>query len=315
MRRIDTYKGLNASVRGAVIALGNFDGLHRGHQVVIETAAAIAKGKSIPLAVACFRPHPSRFFRPDTEPFRLMSSRMRAILLGEMGVKFIYEIPFDKALTQMNDEEFVEIVLHQGLGVKHVVVGEDFKYGKNRCGDFTSLKKHCAARGIDVSAIAPISLHQSYGKYGSTEIRQALRDGDVFFAAHMLSRPWIVDGEVVKGEQLGRTLGFPTANLYLRDRIRPKAGIYAAECRLDGGANGEGWRQGVAYVGSRPTVDGKDHRLEMHIFDFDADIYGRILDVAFRTFIRPDIKYDSLDEMVVQMQKDKDGARAIFGSL
>lgn len=315
MQRIDHYKGLAASERGAVIALGNFDGLHRGHQVVIETAAAVAKGKNIPLAVACFRPHPSRFFRPDTPPFRLMSSRMRAILLGEMGVKYLYEIPFDKALTEMDDEVFVETVLHQGLGVKHVVVGEDFKFGKARCGNFESLKKLCAARGIGVSGISPISLHQSYGKYGSTEIREALRDGDVFFAAHMLSRPWIVDGEVVRGDQLGRTLGFPTANLYFRDRIRPKAGIYAAECRLDGGANGEQWRQGVAYVGSRPTVDGTDHRLEMHIFDFDADIYGRILDVAFRSFIRDDVKFDGLDEMVVQMQKDKDGARAIFGML
>lgn len=312
MQRIDHYIGLDAPQRGAVIALGNFDGIHRGHQVVVDTAAAVAKGKGVPLAVACFRPHPSRFFRPDTPPFRLMSSRMRAILLGDMGVKYIYEIPFDTSLTQMNDEQFVETVLHQGLGVKHVVVGEDFKFGKDRCGDFDSLKKHCAARGIGVSGVAPISLHKSYGKYGSTEIRQALRDGDVFFAAHMLSRPWIVDGEVVMGDQLGRTLGFPTANLYFYDRIHPKPGIYAAECRIDGE---EGWLKGVAYVGARPTVGGDDHRLEMHIFDFDRDIYGKILEVAFRSFIREDKKFESLAAMVVQMKKDKAGARSIFGIL
>ena len=312
MRRLSHYQKLQTSEQGAVIALGNFDGIHRGHQVVIETAAKIAKDLSAPLGIACFRPHPSRFFRPDTPPFRLMSSRLRAIILKEMGVENLYEIPFDKALTQMNDEEFVETVLHQGLGIKHVIVGEDFRYGHKRCGDFESLIKHCAARNIGVTGIAPISLHKSYGKYGSTEIREALREGDVFFAAHMLSRPWIMDGEVVHGDHLGRTLGFPTANIYFDDRIHPKPGIYAAECRLDGETQ---WRKGVAYVGARPTVDGKDHRMEMHIFDFDADIYGRILDVALRTFIREDKKFDSLDDMVIQMKKDKAGARAIFGIL
>ncbi|MBL4870098.1 MAG: riboflavin biosynthesis protein RibF, partial [Robiginitomaculum sp.] len=276
------------------------------------TAAKIARNLSAPLGIACFRPHPSRFFRPDTPPFRLMSSRLRAIILKEMGVQNLYEIPFDKALTQMDDEEFVETVLHQGLGIKHVIVGEDFRYGHKRCGDFDSLKKHCVARGIGVTGIASISLHKSYGKYGSTEIREALREGDVFFAAHMLSRPWIMDGEVVHGDHLGRTLGFPTANIYFDDRIHPKPGIYAAECRLDGETQ---WRKGVSYVGARPTVGGKDHRLEMHIFDFDADIYGRILDVALRSFIREDKKFDSLDDMVVQMKKDKAGARAIFGIL
>ena len=312
MNRLDHYTGLKKSEQGAVIALGNFDGIHRGHQVVIERAAAIAKAGKHPLGIACFRPHPSRYFRPDTPPFRLMSSRLRAIILKEMGVNNLYEIPFDKALTLMNDEEFVETVLHLGLGATHVVVGEDFQYGHKRCGDFSSLVRHCKARGIGVTGLAPISLHQSYGKYGSTEIREALRDGDVFFAAHMLSRPWIMDGEIVHGDHLGRTLGFPTANIHFDDRIHPKPGIYAAECRLDGETQ---WRKGVAYVGKRPTVNGKDHRLEMHIFDFDADIYGRILDVAFRSFIREDKKFDSLDDMVVQMKKDKDGARAIFGML
>ncbi len=310
MHVIDHYIGLEKDKKGSVIALGNFDGLHRGHQVVIKTAAKIASEARRPLGVACFRPHPSQFFNPDATPFRLMSARVRARLLKEMGVDMIFEIPFDKALTEMDDAMFVETVLSQGLGVCHVVVGTDFKYGSKRCGDYQSLKKLCAARGIGVTGVEPISLHQSYGKYGSTEIRNALREGDVFFAAHMLSRPWIVDGEVMLGDQLGRTLGFPTANLYFNDRLRPKAGIYAAECRLDGE---QSWRTGIAYVGQRPTVDGKDHRLEMHIFDFDADIYGRILDVAFRVFIRDDVKFDTLDAMKAQMKKDCAGARTIFG--
>ncbi|MEE9273547.1 MAG: bifunctional riboflavin kinase/FAD synthetase [Robiginitomaculum sp.] len=312
MKRLEHYTDLEKSARGAVIALGNFDGIHRGHQVVINKAVSIAKNFAAPLAIACFRPHPSQYFDPDCLPFRLMSPRMRARILSDMRVDMLYEIPFDKTLTQMSDEDFVEIVLHQGLGIKHVVVGEDFRYGHKRYGNFASLQKHCAARGIGVTGIKPISLHQSYGKYGSTEIRQALRDGDVFFAAHMLSRPWIVDGEVVMGDQLGRTLGFPTANLYFYDRIHPKPGIYAAKCRIEGENE---WLKGVAYVGERPTVGGVDHRLEMHIFDFDRDIYGKILEVAFRTFIRADEKFDNLESMIEQMKKDKDGARAIFGML
>lgn len=312
MKILEHYKGLKKSDQGAVIALGNFDGLHRGHQVVIKKAAEIADGLKAPLAIACFRPHPVMFFRPDTAPFRLMSPRIRATILSQMNVDNLYEIPFDDELKSMDDKEFVDIVLKDGLGARHVIVGEDFKYGKDRCGDYLSLKKHCEAAGIGVTGVVPISLHQSYGKYGSTEIREALRNGDVFFAAHMLSRPWIVDGEVVKGDQLGRTLGFPTANIDFTDRIRPRGGIYAAECRLDGENL---WRPGVAYIGKRPTVDGVDYRLEMHIFDFDADIYGQILDVAFRSFIRDDVKFDSLEEMTVQMKKDADGSRAVFGIL
>lgn len=310
MQILSSYKGLAPEYKGAVIALGNFDGIHRGHQVVINKAAELARKTNKKFAVACFRPHPSQYFDPDVKPFRLMSARIRSNILSDMGVEILFEIPFDQYLTSLTDEEFVEKILYQGLGVSHIVVGTDFRYGHKRCGDFTSLQKHGKKRGIGVSGIEPISLHQSYGKYGSTEIRNALREGDVFFAAHMLSRPWIVDGEVMLGDQLGRTLGFPTANLYFGDRLRPKAGIYAAECRLDGD---EKWQKGIAYVGSRPTVDGKDHRLEMHIFDFDQDIYGRILDVAFRTFIREDIKFENLEQLTVQMKNDCEGARAIFG--
>lgn len=312
MQVIETYEELGDAQRGAVIALGNFDGLHRGHQVVIERAAKLAKKLSAPLAIACFRPHPVMFFKPDTPPFRLMSARMRARLLAEMGVDMLYELPFDTEMQMMDDEQFVQQVLHAGLGAVHMVVGEDFRYGHKRCGDFMTLQAHCTARKIGVTGIEPISLHQSYGKYGSTEIRNALRGGDVFFAAHMLSRPWIVDGEVVHGDHLGRTLGFPTANIDFTDRIRPRGGIYAAECRLDGEQE---WRPGVAYIGKRPTLDGEDYRLEMHIFNFDDDIYGRILDVAFRVFIRDDIKFDGLNAMTAQMKKDADGARAIFGLL
>ncbi len=309
MQIINDITNIPAKFSGAVIALGNFDGLHRGHQIVINKAKQIAKKNGKTLGVACFRPHPSQYFDPDVAPFRLMSARIRAKILSDMGVEVLFEIPFNSDLAAMSDKEFVQKILFADLAVSHVVVGTDFRYGHKKCGNFDSLKEHANSFEIGVTGIEPVSLHKSYGKYGSTEIRNALRDGNVFFAAHMLSRPWIVDGEVMRGDQLGRSLGFPTANLYFGERLRPKAGIYAAECRIEGENI---WRKGIAYVGSRPTVDGQDHRLEMHIFDFDRDIYGKILDVAFRTFIRDDIKFDGLDAMIKQMQKDCAGARAIF---
>ena len=310
MKTLQTYTNLGPEDKGAVIALGNFDGLHRGHQAVIAEARAIADGLGAPLGIGLFRPHPFRFFKPEAPPFRLMTPAVRAEIMPSLGVERLYEIPFDDALREMDDTQFVEQVLHRGLGIKHVVVGEDYGFGKNRCGNVESLKQLCAERGIGVTPMKPVGLHALYGKYGSTEIRKALKQGDVFHAAHMLSRPWIVDGEVVKGDQLGRTLGFPTANIDFTDRIRPRGGIYAAQCRLDGE---QFWRPGVAYIGKRPTVNGTDYRLEMHIFNFDADIYGRILDVAFRCFIRDDVKFDSLEAMTEQIKIDSDGAKAIFG--
>ena len=232
MKTLQTYSNLSASDKGAVIALGNFDGLHRGHQAVIERARTIANDIGAPLGIGLFRPHPYRFFKPDAAPFRLMSARIRQQVMEELGVEFLYEIPFDEALRDMDDTEFVEQVLHQGLGIRHVIVGEDYGFGKNRCGNVESLTRLCGERGIGVTAISPVGLHKLYGKYGSTEIRKALQEGDVFHAQHMLSRPWRVDGIVQKGQQRGRTINFPTANLEFADLVRPKFGVYVVEVRL-----------------------------------------------------------------------------------
>jgi len=220
VKTLQTYSGLLKKDKGAVIALGNFDGLHRGHQVVVSQAKSIADGLGAPLGIGLFRPHPYRFFKPDAPPFRLMSAELSAQIMPTLGVDRLYEIPFDNDLREMDDTEFVENVLHQGLGIKHVVVGEDYGFGKNRCGNVESLTRLCKERDIGVTPMKPVGLHKLYGKYGSTEIRKALQKGDVFHAAHMLSRPWTVDGIVQKGEQLGRTLGFPTANIPLGDLVR-----------------------------------------------------------------------------------------------
>lgn len=304
------FAGLSPAEQGAVIALGNFDGLHRGHQAVISAAKSIAQDLGRPLGLGVFRPHPFRFFKPDAEPFRLMSAAVRASLMPGLGVDRLYEIPFDEILRDMDDRAFVETVLHKGLGIAHVVVGQDFCFGKNRCGNSESLTRLCGERGIGVTALPPVGLHQIYGKYGSTEIREALRAGDVFHAAHMLSRPWIVDGIVSKGAQRGRTIGFPTANLDFADLVRPKFGVYCVELRLPGE---DIWRPGVANTGIRPTVGGEEARLEVHIFDFDQDIYGQHVEVAFRSFIRDEKKFSDFNALKDQIAKDADGARAVFG--
>jgi len=310
VKTLQTYSGLSKADQGAVIALGNFDGLHRGHQAVIARAQSIADEIGAPLGVGLFRPHPYRFFKPDATPFRLMTPRIRAQVMAEIGIEFLYEIPFDDKLRDLDDTEFVEIVLHQGLGIRHVVVGEDYGFGKNRCGNVESLTRLCAERGIGVTAISPVGLHKLYGKYGSTEIRKALQEGDVFHAQHMLSRPWCVDGIVQKGQQRGRTINFPTANLEFGDLVRPKFGVYTVEVRIEGEKD---WRPGVANTGNRPTVGGEEARLEVHLLDFDRDLYGQTIDVRFRSFIRPEKKFESFDALKNQIMRDADGARAILG--
>ena len=309
MKTLHNYADLAPEDKGAVIALGNFDGLHRGHQAVIARAKAIADDLGAPLGIGLFRPHPYRFFKPDAPAFRLMTPRVREMTMRELGVDRLYEIPFDVCLRDMDDTQFVETVLHQGLGIRHVLVGEDYGFGKNRCGNVESLTRLCAARGIGVTAVSPVGLHALYGKYGSTEIRKALQAGDVFHAQHMLSRPWQVDGVVQQGQQRGRTINFPTANLDFGDLVRPKFGVYVVEVRI---AGEDQWRPAVANTGNRPTVGGEEARLEVHLLDFDRDLYGQLIDVRFRSFVRAEQKFESFDALKNQIMRDADSARLIL---
>jgi len=240
-----------------------------------------------------------------------MTPRVREMAMRDLGVDSLYEIAFDNDLRDMDDTDFVEQVLHQGLGIRHVLVGEDYGFGKNRCGNVESLTRLCAERGIGVTAIAPVGLHRLYGKYGSTEIRKALQAGDVFHAQHMLSRPWQVDGVVQLGQQRGRTINFPTANLEFGDLVRPKFGVYSVEVRID---REEQWRPGVANTGNRPTVGGEEARLEVHLLDFDRDLYGQLIDVRFRSFIRAEQKFESFDALKRQIARDAESARLILGA-
>jgi len=309
VKTLNDYRNLSNDDKNAVIALGNFDGLHRGHQVVISKALEIANTCNLKMGIGLFRPHPIKYFKPEIPPFRLMSPKVRAEIMMNLGVSRLYEIPFDPCLRDMNDAQFIKSVLHEGLGAKHIVVGQDYKFGKNRCGNVESMKKYCALHNIGVTIMDTLGLHKIYGKYGSTNIRNAIKTGDVFHAAHMLSRPWIVDGIVKMGRQLGRTIKFPTANLEFGDLIRPKLGVYCVEVKLP---YSKSWLPAIANAGKRPTVGGELTLLEVHIFNFDGDIYNQEIKVRFRSFIRPEQKFASLNDLREQIQKDCIGAKLLF---
>lgn len=295
--------------RGAAIALGNFDGVHIGHQAVIESAREIADARGVGLGVAVFEPHPRRFFKPDAAPFRLQSTKQRARALSEFGVDEVFEIGFDAALAASTDREFAERVLRDLIGASHISVGADFAFGKGRCGDAQSLARLGGEFGFTVSAVEPVGGDQ---KVSSSAIRDAIARGDMAAAAEALTRPWAIEGEVLKGFQRGRTLGFPTANVALGDYVRPKLGVYAV--RVDVGD--EALLPGVASVGVNPTVGAlPEPLLEAHLFDFSGDLYGKTIEVELIAFLREEAKFDSLGELKRQMTQDViDARRALIGA-
>ena len=300
--------GPNATVpddaRGAAIALGNFDGVHLGHQAVIASARAIADERAIGLGAAVFEPHPRRFFKPDLPPFRLQSRTQRARALGEAGVREVFEIGFDAALSQSSDREFAERILRDLLGATHVSVGADFRFGKGRMGDVASLLKLGDEFGFSVDAVEPVS--EGAHKISSTAIRGAIAAGEMDKAAAMLSRPWAVEGEVLRGFQRGRDFGFPTANLALGDYVRPRLGIYAARVDLGDGV----LLPGVASVGVNPTVGALPAPvLEAHLFDFSGDLYGRTIEVELIALLREEAKFDDVEALKRQMKQDVIDAR------
>jgi riboflavin kinase/FMN adenylyltransferase len=295
--------------RGAAIALGNFDGVHAGHQAVIASARAIAEERDVALGAAVFEPHPRRFFKPDTPPFRIQTSRQRARALSEAGVEEVFEIGFDAALAESSDREFTGRVLRDLLGVTHVSVGADFEFGKGRCGDAESLAALGAELGFTVEAVAQVG---GADKVSSTGIREAIARGEMGVAAEALTRPWAIEGEVLRGFERGRTLGFPTANVALGDYVRPRLGIYAVRVDLGDGV----LLPGVASVGVNPTVGAlPEPLLEAHLFDFSGDLYGQTIEVELIAFLRDEAKFDSLGELKRQMTQDViDARRALIGA-
>lgn len=309
MRLFEGYTGLDENARGAVIALGNFDGVHGGHLTVLDQARRLAAELRAPLAVALFQPHPRRYFAPDSAPFKLMSHDWRNEKLAAVGAEAVYALPFDQSMSAMSPEEFVETVLHRGLGVRGVVTGADFRFGKGRAGDAEQLETHCAARGITAQRAA--LFNDSEEKVSSSRIRNALAEGDVASAARWLGGAWRVEGEVQHGDKRGRTIGFPTANVLLGDYTRPAKGVYAVRVGLPGEPP---LRPGVANFGVRPTVDGTQERLEVFLFDFDQDLYGQTLSIAFEGFLRAEQKFEDFAALKAQIEADAEAAREMLSA-
>jgi riboflavin kinase/FMN adenylyltransferase len=309
VRVIEPEIGVPAEIQGASIALGNFDGMHKGHQAVLDAARAAAGGAT-PLGMAVFDPHPRRFFQPHAAPFRILSDTTRNHVLADLGVDVLYRIGFDRALSLMDDRAFAADVLVGALGIAHVTVGWDFRFGKDRVGSTDSLKALGEEFGFGVTIVEQVSLGGE--DCSSSAIRAAIAKGDMAAAEKMLTRPWVVDGVVERGDQRGRELGFPTANLYLGDLIRPPVGVYAVTVRIEGEDRD---RPGAAYIGWRPTFEGEDERLEAYLFDFEGDLYGRHLAVAPRAFLRGDMKFDSAEALTAQMDADVAAARAALDAL
>lgn len=309
MRVWDGYSAIEADGRGCVIALGNFDGVHAGHQVVIERARKLATEMDAPLGVALFQPHPRRFFAPDAPPFRIMSADRRNARLEALGVRHVYQLEFNGEMAQMSPEAFVEAVLHQGLGVRGVVTGADFHFGHRRAGTTTDLAALGEARGMRTD-FAEL-LDNGVDKISSTRIRKAIADGAMDAVRVLLGQSWVIEGEVAHGDKRGRTIGFPTANVEMNDYVRPEHGVYAVRVGIDGE---QAERPAVANFGYRPTVDGLTERFEIHLFDFNGDLYGRTLSVAFEAFIRPEMKFDGLESLKAQIARDATTARDLLSA-
>jgi len=309
VRVIRGWEGLAADDRGAAVAMGSFDGVHKGHQAVISLARESARALGAPLGVITFDPHPRVFFRPDGPPFRLQKTDQQARALEELGVEILYVLPWAPDLAEMSPEAFARQVLVEGLGVRHVTVGFDNTFGKGRSGTPEVLNDLGRDLGFSVSVAREVG--DEAGKFSSTAVREALRDGRPGDAAAILSRPFAIEGAVERGRQLGRTLGFPTANVALTDYVVPKYGVYATRTRLPDGRE----IAGVANIGVNPTVTGTiAPRLEVWLFDFDEDIYDQVIETDLVAFLRPEEKFDSLEALTEQVMADARQARVILGA-
>jgi riboflavin kinase/FMN adenylyltransferase len=301
------WRDLPPGLKGASVALGNFDGLHRGHQKVIGAAVDWALSHRVQAGVISFEPHPRRWFQPNAEPFRVMGPDQQARALEDLGVEILYLLPFDATMATMSDHAFARDVLHRGLDVKHVAAGFDVSFGKDRAGDGETLQSYGRELGFAVTIVPRMATLEGV-KYSSTEARRAIADGRPEEVVEMLGRPFAIEGVVTQGDQRGRQLGFPTANIGLDDYVRPAFGVYAVKVRLPDGRVVDG----VANIGKRPTVAGEDERLEVHLFDFAEDLYGQTLEVELVGRIRPEQKFSGLDALKARIAKDAEEARRIL---
>ena len=301
------FQWLDPKARGASVAMGNFDGVHRGHQAVID----LARGHG-PLGIITFEPHPRQFFAPQAPAFRLMNAEARANRLARLGVEHLFQLPFDATLASLTPEAFVNTVLHEGLGISHVVVGADFCFGKGRTGNAQDLAILCDAKQIRTT-IAPL-VADNGTEISSTNIRRALSEGRPRDAAAMLGHWHRIEGAVLHGEKRGRELGYPTANMSVDGLHLPKLGVYAVLVDILTGPH-KGSYHGAASLGVRPMFGENRPNLETFLFDFKGDLYGQHLSIALVDFLRPELKFDGLEALITQMDADCVKARAILTAL
>ena len=306
MQRLTLDGGIPETLRGSIVALGNFDGFHLGHQAVVGRAVQRGFHERRPVIVATFDPHPVRFFKPDVPPFRLTTLDQREHLFAHAGADAMLVFHFDKALAVTSSEDFVGEVLAKRIGAVGVVTGDDFTFGRDRKGDVALLKQLGEQNGIVAEAVAPVLLNGE--KISSGRIREALQAGDTGTATHLLSRDFAIEGIVQRGDRRGRELGYPTANLSLSDYQRPKYGIYAVRVTLDDGSE----YPGVASLGVRPTFEPPQELLEAHLFGFDGDLYGCRIEVALHAFIREEKKFDGAEALIAHMRDDEAQARRML---
>ena len=306
MQRLLSTQLTPSALRGAVVALGNFDGFHLGHQAVVGAAVAQAKATSAPAIVATFDPHPVRHFKPDAAPFRLTTLDQRQRLFGAAGADAMLVLEFGAALASMTADEFIADLLIAQLGVSGIVTGEDFVFGKGRSGNGDTLAAAAAAHGFAYTRVPAVMADGE--PVSSSRIRAALQSGDCATATCLLTRPFAVQGVVQHGDKVGRTLGYPTANIDLGPYLRPRYGVYAVTGCLEDGRV----LKGAANIGIRPQFDPPKELLEPHFFDFDEDLYGQTVEVAFHHFLRGEAKFDGLDALVEQIERDCAEARAVL---
>ena len=295
---------INSDHQNAVIAIGNFDGVHKGHQELIGRAKALADKHGYPLGVLTFSPHPRYFFNPDQEPFSLVSTDHKNTLLHELcDVDFVVEITFDKKFSTLTADQFIQNILCDGLQAAHIVIGHDFCFGAGRSGNADTLKE-CSS--FDTTIVEPLS-DTDQTIFSSSNIRHALRRGDLTSANQLLGWDWVIKSTVIHGDKRGRELGYPTANMALGDIICPATGVYASQTKLPNGT----LVNSITNIGIRPMFKAKKPLVETFIFDYKGDLYDQVLEIKPLAFLRDEAKFNSLDALVVQMGKDCKQAKAI----
>ena len=306
MQRLTLGGGIPDEFRGAIVALGNFDGFHLGHQAGVGRAIQRGFHERRPVIVATFDPHPVRYFKPDLPPFRLTTLDQRETLFAHAGADAMLVFEFGEELRSTSAEDFIARLLAERIGAAGVVTGDDFTFGKQRGGNVDLLRTYGAEHGIVAEAVAPVLLNGD--RISSGRIRDALQAGDTASATHLLSRDFAIHGVVQRGDQRGRELGYPTANVALGDYLRPRYGIYAVRATLEDGSE----HPGVASLGVRPTFDPPQELLETYLFAFDGDLYGRKIEVALHAFIRDEKKFDDIGALVAHMKQDEAQARQLL---